>query len=102
MAIIWSRTAPAGGERRELRGRWGARLSVLIVALAVFLRSAETGVPQVETTCADIAWLVEEDDNAHRPTIDGALLLAARLTGVIPTHDVLSRPLMGGVVDSRA
>ncbi len=44
----------------------------------------------------------EEDGNAHRPTIDGALLLAAGLTGVVLTQDVLSGPLMGGVVDSRA
>lgn len=42
----------------------------------------------------------DEDERGERavrhPTVDGALLLAARLTGVMLTQDVLNGPLLGG------
>ncbi|WP_406319125.1 DUF6461 domain-containing protein [Streptosporangium sp. NBC_01639] len=44
----------------------------------------------------------DEDENVYHPATDGALLLAARLTGVVLTQEVLNGPLLGGAVDSRA
>lgn len=38
----------------------------------------------------------EDDREVRHPTVDGALLLAARLTGVMLTQDVVNGPLIGG------
>ncbi|MER5645486.1 DUF6461 domain-containing protein [Streptosporangium sp. NPDC002524] len=43
-----------------------------------------------------------EEEIFNHPTVDGALLLAFRLTGVVLTQDVLNRLLLGGAVNSRA
>jgi hypothetical protein len=42
-----------------------------------------------------------EEFNIDRPTVDGALMLAARLTGVVLSQRVLNGPLLGGIVGSR-
>ncbi|MEW9533906.1 DUF6461 domain-containing protein [Microbispora sp. NPDC049125] len=47
--------------------------------------------PSVEDDEAD----ENEEGSFDRPTVDGALMLAARLTGVILTPDVLDGPLLG-------
>ncbi|MFC4531761.1 DUF6461 domain-containing protein [Sphaerisporangium dianthi] len=39
-----------------------------------------------------------EEFNIRRPAVDGALMLAARLTGVVLSQSVLNGPLLGGVV----
>ncbi|MEV4159808.1 DUF6461 domain-containing protein [Nonomuraea dietziae] len=43
-----------------------------------------------------------EDMGVDHPRVDGALLLAARLTGVVLSQEVLNGPLLGGVVNTRA
>ncbi|GGL06706.1 hypothetical protein Sme01_66980 [Sphaerisporangium melleum] len=42
-----------------------------------------------------------EESNIDRPAVDGALMLAARLTGVVLSQSVLNGPLLSGVVGSR-
>ncbi|MET8387878.1 DUF6461 domain-containing protein [Streptosporangium canum] len=44
----------------------------------------------------------DEDENVDHPTMDGALLLAVRLTRVVLTREVVYGPLLGGVVRSPA
>ncbi|MGJ6962755.1 DUF6461 domain-containing protein [Streptosporangium sp. G11] len=44
----------------------------------------------------------DEDENVDHPTVDGALLLAVRLTRVVLTQEVLNGPLLGGAVRSPA
>lgn len=44
----------------------------------------------------------EADISAEAPTMNEALMLAARLTGVVLTKEVLDGPLMGGVVGAQA
>jgi hypothetical protein len=43
-----------------------------------------------------------EGIGVDRPIVNGALMLAARITGVMLTQEALNGPLMGGVVDPRA
>ncbi|MGW4640937.1 DUF6461 domain-containing protein [Sphaerisporangium sp. NPDC004334] len=41
-----------------------------------------------------------EEFNVDRPTVDAALMLAARLTGIVLSQSVLNGPLLGGAVGS--
>ncbi|WP_327583396.1 DUF6461 domain-containing protein [Nonomuraea sp. NBC_00507] len=60
----------------------------------------EVGVDPTYLPGGDVAG--DEDISTGAPTMSEALMLAARLTGVVLTPEVLNGPLVGGVVGSQA